>query len=195
MMRDAKRAARNFRRQELRNVFEDQRVSTRGAEYAREGIAGNMASGLETLRSGGVRGVVGGTGRLQAGATQYLQQEGAQLDEQQRQIEMMQAQDEQRIQAMQEARDNQELQAIQQQLNAGQQTMYSGIGDIAQAGFGAAAMQQQAGLNASEIGLNNAAAAAQRFGANPKVTPITAGVKRLGTGLVAPVFTGNLRGN
>lgn len=145
MMRDAKRAARNYRRQELKNVNRNRRVSTLGAELAREEAARGTATSVEALRSGGVRGVVGGLGAVQAANNQQSRAIGAGLDEQRVQLDREIAADDARIRAMQEQREQQDLAAIQSQVNAGQQTMYSGIGDIAQAGFGAATLGAMGG--------------------------------------------------
>lgn len=136
--RAARRAARNFKRQELRNVNRGRRISTRGAEIQKEMAAQRTATSVEALRSGGVRGVVGGLGQVNNANIRQSQAIGANLDQQQVQLDREIAADEARIRAMQENRDNMELNAIQQQMNAGNQQMYSGIGDAAQIGFGLA---------------------------------------------------------
>lgn len=151
MMRDAKRAARNYRRQELKNVNENRRISTLGANLAREEAARGTATSVEALRSGGVRGVVGGMGAVQAANNQQARAIGAGLDQQQVQLDREIAADDARIRDMQEQRENQDLAAIQSQVNAGQQTMMSGIGDIAQAGFGMASLSAGAGAGAAGV--------------------------------------------
>lgn len=129
--RDAKRAARNFRRQELKNVSRNRRISTRGAELAREETQRGTATTVDALRSGGVRGVVGGTQGVQEANNATARRIGANLDEQQVQIEREQAADEARIRQIQENRDNMELGNIQNQMNAANEQMWSGFGDIA----------------------------------------------------------------
>lgn len=136
--RAARRAARNFRRQELRNVNRNRRISTRGADLAREEAARRTATSVEALRSGGVRGVVGGLQGVNEANIRENRRVGRDLDLQQMQLDREIAADDANIRAMQENRDNMELNAIQQQMNAGNQQMYSGMGDLAQVGFGAA---------------------------------------------------------
>lgn len=140
--RQAERALANLQRnrQEFRNVNEGRRVSTRGAEFAREGIARNVATSAEALRSGGVRGVVGGMQGVQESANLALQREGAQLDEQQVMLDREIAQDEARIRAMKEQRQMQDEATAQAAINAGFQDQMSGIGDIAGGMFGAASL-------------------------------------------------------
>lgn len=135
--RAARNAARQFRRQELRNVHEGRRVSTRGAELATEEMARRTVTSMEALRSGGVRGVVGGVGAVNDANIRQSGVIAADLDRQQTLLDRDIAQDDARIQSMQEARDNMELNAIQQQMNAGNEQMYSGFGDIAQTAFAA----------------------------------------------------------
>jgi len=143
--RAAKRALRQFKRQQLRNVQEGRGISTRGAEVALEQNARQAATSLETLASGGIRGVVGGVGAVQEQSNKVAQQVGAGLDQQQVQLQREQAQDEARIRAMQEQRENQELNQMYAQLNAGEQNQAGGLGDIAQAGFGAASLATSIG--------------------------------------------------
>lgn len=151
--RRAERALRNLQRnrQEFRNIHEGRRISTRGAEYAREGIQGNTATSVEALRSGGIRGVVGGVGSVQQAANQYLQQEGAQLDEQQVMLDRDIAADEARIQSMNEQRQMRDEQAAQAAINAGQQDFMGGMGDIAGAAFGAASLGVGGGAGAAGV--------------------------------------------
>jgi hypothetical protein len=63
---------------------------------------------------------------------------GADLDRQQQAINQAIAQDEAQIRAMQEQREMQDISALSSQYNAGQQTMMSGLGGIAQTGLGLA---------------------------------------------------------
>lgn len=133
-LRDAKRAARNFRRQELLNINRDRRISTRSEDLAREELIRNTGTSVDALRSGGIRGVVGGVGNLQESNINSARRIGASIDAKQERLNDQIAQDEARIRSIQENRDNQELAAIQTQRNAATQQLNSGIGDIAQIG-------------------------------------------------------------
>lgn len=130
--RDAKRAARNFRRQELKNYSRERRISTEGAELALEEMQRGTAATTAALSAGGVRGVVGGAGAVQAANNTTARQIGASLDEQQVALDRDIAAEDERIRAIQENRDYQELSAIQGQVNAGNEQMWGGIGDVAQ---------------------------------------------------------------
>lgn len=176
--RAARRAARNFKRQELRNVNEGRRISTRGADLAREEAARRTATSVEALRSGGIRGVVGGLSGVNEANIAESRRVGRDLDLQQMQLDRDIATDEANMRAIQENRDNQELAAIQAQMNAGNQQMYSGMGDLAQVGFGAAT----SGLFG---------------GSTPQVDPLATSIQPAVTGsalvdssIIAPVFTG-----
>lgn len=127
--RDAMRAARNFRRQKLSNVNEGRRISTLGADLQREEQARIAASSVEALRSGGVRSL-GNVGRIVQGTNLANRQIGSDLDRQRVALDRDIAMDEARIQQMQEARDNKELGALQGQVNAANQTMNAGFGNI-----------------------------------------------------------------
>jgi hypothetical protein len=134
----AKRALENYQRQELRNVTEGLRVSTLGAELQTQEAQRRFATSVDALRSGGVRGVVGGLGRqeqLQQGEQQRI---AADLDRQQRQIDMMRAQDEARIRAMQEQRESQEIAGLGAEIAAGRQLTQSGIKGFMDTGLSAA---------------------------------------------------------
>lgn len=176
--REARRAARNFRRQELRNVNEGRRISTLGADLAREEMQRRTATSVEALRSGGIRGVVGGLSGVNNANINQSRIIGADLDRQQMQLDRDFAQDEARIRAMQEQRDNMELAAIQGQMNAGNQQMFSGIGDIAQIGFGAASSGMFDNPTPNQRALNL-----------PMQSAVT-GNALANNNIIAPVFTG-----
>ena len=127
----ARKALEGFQRQELRNVTEGMRVSTLGAELQTREAQRRFATSVDALRSGGVRGLVGGLGAQE----QLLQNQqasiAADLDRQQMMIERMRAQDEARIQGMQENRDSFEIGRIAGQQAAGRAQIGSALGDIA----------------------------------------------------------------
>lgn len=134
----AKRAMDNFQRQELTNIAQGLRVSTLGAELQTQEAQRRFATSVDALRSGGIRGLVGGLGRQEQLQQAQQQQIAAGLDAQQVQIDQMRAQDQARIRAMQEERESFDFQMLAGQRAAGQQALMSGIGDIGGAiGFAA----------------------------------------------------------
>jgi hypothetical protein len=133
--RAAQRELENYQRQELRSPYEDVQVSTMGADLQREEQARLAASQVESLQGAGVRGLVGGLGRVEAGGQMMNAQIGANLDEQRRNIDMALAQDRGTIRGMQEQREMQDIAALSSQYNAGNQMFWSGLGGMAQSGL------------------------------------------------------------
>lgn len=172
----ARKALENFQRQELKNITEGMRVSTLGAELQTQEAQRRFATSVDALRSGGVRGVVGGLGQQEQLQQSQQQQIAAGLDQQQRQIEMMRAQDEARIQGMQEQRETFDIGRLAGQQAAGRAQLSSAIGDIAglatsfisPAGQGRpkdlTTLQSQTGLKAQQGALGSAQFATERGG-------------------------------
>lgn len=136
--RKAKRALKNFKRQELKNVTKNLRVSTLGAELEAQEMARRFSSSVDALRSGGVRGVVGGLGRqeqLQQVGTQRI---GAGLDRDQRQIDVMDAQDEAKIRDMREARESGAIRGLGMEIASADRQLQQGAMGLAQTAASAA---------------------------------------------------------
>lgn len=127
----AKKALEGFQRQELKNITEGMRVSTLGAELQTEAAQQRFASSVDALRAGGVRGLVGGLGRVEQAQGQQQRQIASDLDRQQQQIEMMGAQDEARIRGMQEERETFDIGRLAGQQAAGRAQIGSALGDVA----------------------------------------------------------------
>jgi hypothetical protein len=159
--RDAKNALDNYQRQEFNNVAEGMQVSTLGADLQREEQARLAATQVGALQGAGVRGVLGGLGRVEAGNQILNRQIGAELDAQQKQIDQMYAQDEANIRNMQEQREMQDISGLSSQYNAGNQQMWQGIGGIAQtgiSGLGALGKSNDAAANAAKTATQTAKA-------------------------------------
>lgn len=133
--RDAKNALENYKRQELSNVAEGLQVSTLGADLQREEQARLAASQVGALQGAGVRGLIGGLGRVEASNQMTNREIGANLDAQQKQIDQMYAQDEANIRSMQEQREVADISGLSSQYSTGNQMMWDGIGGIAQTGM------------------------------------------------------------
>jgi len=134
----AKREMENFQRQKLRNVTEGMRVSTLGAQLQTQEAQRRFATSVDALRSGGVRGLVGGLSRQEQIQQVGQRQIAADLDRQQMAIEQMRAQDRATIRGMQEERESFDYQMLAGQRAAGRQAIYSGVGDMVSAGAFAA---------------------------------------------------------
>jgi hypothetical protein len=129
--RQAADALANYNRQQLSNVADGLRVSTLGSDLQREEQA-RLASGqVAAAQEGGTRSLIGSLGRIEAGNQRVMQQTGADLDMQQKQIDQLRAQDQANIRSMQENRENQDINALSSQYMAGKQDQNTGMGNIA----------------------------------------------------------------
>ena len=131
--RRARKAIESFERQELKNEAADIRVSTLGAELQTEEAQRRFATSVDALQAGGVRGLVGGLGRVEEAAGQVQRRISADLDRQQAAIEQMQLREDQQIRMMREERESQQLGALFSERQAGQQMVASGLSQIGSA--------------------------------------------------------------
>jgi len=136
----AKKALENFQRQELRNVTEGMRVSTLGAELQTQEAQRRFATSVEALRSGGVRGLVGGLGTVEQQQQAQQQQIAAGLDVQQQNIEQMRIQDEANIRQMQEQRESSQIAGLGMEVAAGRQQINAGLQGLGQTALSAFSM-------------------------------------------------------
>ena len=136
----AKKALENFQRQELRNVTEGMRVSTLGAELQTQEAQRRFATSVEALRSGGVRGLVGGLGTVEQQQQAQQQQIAAGLDVQQQNIEQMRIQDEANIRQMQEQRESSQIAGLGAEIAAGRQQLNAGLQGLGQTALSAFSM-------------------------------------------------------
>lgn len=128
----------NFQWDDLTNPYKDLQVSTLGSDLQTEQANINTATSTEAMRAGGTRALVGGLGRQQAMNNQMNRQIGADLDQQQKQIDFAAAGQDVRNQAIMEQRQSNELAGYGQMLGAGQQMKFGGMTDILNtAGFAA----------------------------------------------------------
>lgn len=134
---DAKDALNNLKLPEWQNPYANLKVSTLGADYSRELSQGTAASNIEALQGAGVRGLVGGVGRVQDTAQAYNNQWAADLDKQQKEIDQQWAQAQMQIQGVGEQRYRSDVAALSSQVNQGNQMMWAGIGGIAESALAA----------------------------------------------------------
>ena len=145
---EAKKALENLPVQELKNPYENLQVSTMGADLKQQEQQRLEASQIEALQGAGVRGVVGGLGRVEAGSQAVAQQTGADLDAQRKAIDQAIASGSMTVQQMEEQRKNANIAALSSQVSAGQQQQWSGLQGMAQSASAAASgYSQLKGLN------------------------------------------------
>lgn len=135
MEREAQAAIDRFEWQKLENPYEDLQVSRLGADLQREEAARNTATITEALRSGGVRSIVGGLGRVQQENNLVNNKIAAELDQQQRLIDFSSAGQDVRNQQVIEQRQANELQGYGQMLNTGLGIRYQGLGNMINSGM------------------------------------------------------------
>ena len=136
----AKRALENYQRQELRNITEGMRVSTLGAELQTQEAQRRFSTSVEALRSGGVRGLVGGLQGQERAMQDFQRKIAADLDRQAREIGLLGAQDQARIRAMQEQRESAEIAGLGAEVAAGRQLTQAGIKGLMDTGLSASMM-------------------------------------------------------
>lgn len=127
--KDAKSAYNSFERQDLNNVNKNIAIPTTGTEIMREEAQRSMAMGVNMLQGAGARGL-GMLPALIGQNNQANRQTQAYADKMILDRDYAIADDEARIRQIQENRDNQELAGIGQQMQTGQQNMWSGIRGI-----------------------------------------------------------------
>ena len=176
----ARNAINNYQRQDLTNsnVFKNIGVSTLGSDYLREESARTTSGIVDVLRAGGIRGVLGGLPGVVA-QNRTMNREGQNyLDNQVIKRDYAIAQDDARIRSMIEQREYQDLAGLGAQLNAGQQNMWNGIGDVTSA-------------------FSSFANTAEAFGGKtPQVSSVNAGIQptgiqSVGSGFTAPLLLKN----
>lgn len=140
---NAKEEIDNYERQDLINPYKGLSVSRLGADIATEEQARATSTGISALQKSGIRGASGSIGDLVSSEMTNIRKIGANLDQQQLELEKMIAADDATIRGMYETREREDLAGLGAMYNAGNQTMWSGIGDITQIGMAAAGLPEE----------------------------------------------------
>ncbi len=130
--KEAKDALNNLKLPEPKNIADGMKVSTLGSELQKEQASKRFNTEVDALRSGGIRGVIGGLSSASERQKEIDRQLMADLDIKQERINEIRAQDEARIQGVYENRYQNDVSALSSQYNAGQQGMMQGISGAAQ---------------------------------------------------------------
>lgn len=123
----AKTALENYKVPDLLNYAEGIQVATKGADLQKEMLGSATNTAMDALRSGGIRGVIGGTQQLIEQNKLQSAQIAAGIDQQLAQRSQMIAQEEANLRGMREQRYQQDIAALSSQYNAGDQMFYSGL--------------------------------------------------------------------
>lgn len=129
MQRQAQQLIDNFEWQDLENAYTNKQVSTLGSDLMREENARAMATATGALREGGSRALIGGLGKVVSQSNTMNREIAANLDEQQKALDLAAAGDDVKIRSMIEQRQSDELAGYGNMLNVGMGTKYQGIGD------------------------------------------------------------------
>jgi len=103
----------------------------------REEAGRTSATAIDALRGSGTRGVVGGVGNVVANTNAVNADIGANLDEQQKDIDRLKAEDERRIQGVNETRYQNDVAGLSSQIDSAQDAQNQGTANTIQ-GLGSA---------------------------------------------------------
>jgi len=116
--KSAKRALDNLPTPQQKNVAENLSVSTLGADLMKEETLRNNTAIVDSLRAAGPRGIQGALGYVQDNTNRVNANAAANLDEQQKSIDVMKAEDNRRIQMANERRYENDVAALSSQYNS-----------------------------------------------------------------------------
>lgn len=127
---DAKKAIKNFRRQDLDNPFKNIQISTLKADQQTEANLSNVATSTEALRRAGTRAVIGGIPRLNQQSILLQNLISSDIERQDRERQQLIARGEENIRAIRENRETRALQGLGQQLQTARQDSASGLRNL-----------------------------------------------------------------
>lgn len=153
----------NQKEVKLTNVADGLQVSTLGSDLQKQQQAQLSATQTSTLADAGSRSLIGGIGRVAAQSQDMNANIAADLDAQQKDINMTRAQDEGRIQMTKEQRQQAKLAALSSQYAGAQDAQAQGMGNIMQgvgmAGGALAGSGKLAGKKTPKAGIGDVASA------------------------------------
>ena len=125
----AENALNNLQTPELVNAFKDQQASTLGSDLQKQESGRNSSTAINALRGGGTRAIIGGIGAVEDNTNKVNAEIGANLDSQQKDINMNIANDNVNIRNMKESRYKDDVAGLSSQINAADDGMKQGIGN------------------------------------------------------------------
>ena len=179
MQRQAQQLIDNFEWKDLENAYTNKQVSTLGSDLMREENARAMATATGALREGGSRALIGGLGKVVSQSNTMNREIAANLDEQQKALDLAAAADDVRIRSMVEQRQADELAGYGEMLQQGRSMKNAGFSEGLNAigGIGA-------GLAGSFSGLSSVPQAMS----SEELTPLSGGMR----GVVLPTSSSPL---
>lgn len=134
MEREGKAGIDAFEWEDLKNPYKELQISTAGAEMRADEAARVSSTVVNAGRAGGTRGIAATAGRAQAQNNLVNRDIAANLDEQQKAIDMAAAQDDTKIRSMTEKRQSDELAGYGNMVDVGMDMRHQGYGDLVAAG-------------------------------------------------------------
>lgn len=132
--KEAKKAAEEYDRQQLKNPYENLQVSTLGAELQQQNLNNQVGTAVDTLRAGGTRAILGGLPTIYDSVIQSNNQIAAGLDQQYNQNQQLAAQGSAMVQNMNEQRENNDLLGIGNAMNTYRQEYNQGLSNTIKSG-------------------------------------------------------------
>lgn len=129
MQREAQKKIDAFEWQDLENAYTNKQVSTLGSDLMREENSRAMATATGALREGGSRALIGGLGKVVSQSNTMNRQIAANLDEQQKALDLAAAADDVRIRDMVERRQADELAGYGEMLQQGRSMKNAGFSE------------------------------------------------------------------
>lgn len=129
MQRQAQQLIDNFEWQDLENAYTNKQVSTLGSDLMREENSRAMATATGALREGGSRALIGGLGKVVSQSNTMNRQIAANLDEQQKALDLAAAADDVKIRSMVEQRQADELAGYGEMLQQGRSMKNAGFSE------------------------------------------------------------------
>lgn len=173
MQRQAQQLIDNFEWQDLENAYTNKQVSTLGSDLMREENARAMATATGALREGGSRALIGGLGKVVSQSNTMNREIAANLDEQQKALDLAAAADDVRIRSMVEQRQSDELAGYGEMLQQGRSMKNAGFSE---------GLNAIGGLGVGLAGSFNGLSSVPQAMSSQELTPLSGGTR----GVVLP---------
>lgn len=163
---EAEKAARELKRQELENPYENIQISTLKSEQQTDANLSNAATSVDALRRGGTREVLGGIPKINENSILLQNQISQDLEAQNRERQMLIARGEENIRAIRENREIGALQGLYNQKDTAIHNQANAFDNLVQTGVGFAELyagNQTSNQPSNQFQLNNDASL---FGTN-----------------------------
>lgn len=129
----AQKAIDDFNYSELSNAYEDMQVSKLGAEIIQEASGAATAQSVDALQKAGSRALAGGLGDVVRVDNERMKEASADLDRQQKEINLRSAEQDARNEAIREERERAELSGYGEMLNQARQEQVTGTSTLMEA--------------------------------------------------------------